>query len=86
MFPCIVTFQFLYDIIPLNGDGAVVKKPPVSAGDARGSGSVPGLGRCPPVFLPEISMDRGAWWVHSPQGHKELDATEQLSKHTHKFA
>ena len=47
MFPCIVTFQFLYNIIPLNGDGAVVKKLPVSAGDARGSGSVPGLGRCP---------------------------------------
>ena len=47
MFPCTVTFQFLYNNIPLNRDGAVVKNPPVSAGDVRGSGSVPGLGRCP---------------------------------------
>ena len=47
----------------------VVKNPPVNAGDARDSSSIPGLGRSPGVgnvnplqysYL-ENSIDRGAW-------------------------
>ena len=49
----------------------MVKNPPVYAGDARDSGSVPGSGRFPGVGngnLLEYSclgnpMDGGAWWV-----------------------
>ena len=37
-----------------------------------------------PVFLPENSMDRGAWWG-SVHGVAELDVTELLSMHTFKF-
>ena len=49
----------------------VVKNLPVNAGDIRGVGSVPGLGRFPggsqgtPLqysYL-ENPMDRGAWWA-----------------------
>ena len=68
--------------------GTVVKKPLANAGDARGAGSVLGLGRSPGEgngdslqysFL-EYFMDRGAQWatVHGSQrvGH-------YLDKHTH---
>ena len=46
------------------------KNPPVNAGDARDTGSIPGLGRSPGVgngnplqysYLGN-SVDRGAWW------------------------
>ena len=30
------------------------------------------------IFLPENSMDRGAWWATVHEGHKESDMTEQL--------
>ena len=61
--------------------GSVVKKLPVSAGNARDKDSIPGLGGSPGVgndnllqySCLENSMDRGAWWatVHGPQriGH-----------------
>ena len=50
---------------------AVVKSPPVGAGDARHTGSVPGSGRSPgegnghPLQYSclENSMDKGAWWA-----------------------
>ena len=46
--------------------GAVVKNPPANAGDARDTGSIPGLGRCPRIgngnsfqySCLEISADR----------------------------
>ena len=49
----------------------MVKNPPVSAGDARDAGSIPGSGRSPgegngnPLQYSclENSMDRGAWWA-----------------------
>ena len=59
----------------------MVKKLPVSAGNARDKDSIPGLGGSPGVgndnllqySCLENSMDRGAWWatVHGPQriGH-----------------
>ena len=31
-----------------------------------------------PVFSPENSMDRGAWWATKRWGHKESDTTKQL--------
>ena len=50
-------------------DGSVVKNPPANAGDARDTGSIPGLGRSPgegngnPLQYSclENPMDRGAW-------------------------
>ena len=51
--------------------GAVVESQPVNAGNARDSGSIPGLGRSPgegngnPLQYSclENPMDRGAWWA-----------------------
>ena len=51
--------------------GAVIKKQPANSGDARDSGSIPGLGRClgvgngnlPQYSCLENSMVRGAWWA-----------------------
>ena len=56
-------------------------------------GLIPGLGRSPgggrgnPLQFSclENPMDRGAWWAHSPQAHKESDrneATQQACRHT----
>ena len=52
-------------------DGAMVKYLPASTGDARDTGSIPGLGRSPGVgngnppqySCLENSVDRGAWWA-----------------------
>ena len=49
----------------------MIKNLPANAGDARDSGSIPGLGRSPGVrngsqlqyYCLENSMDRGAWWA-----------------------
>ena len=51
--------------------GAVVKKPPASAGHAREMGPIPRSGRSPGVgngcslqcSCLENTMDRGAWWA-----------------------
>ena len=72
-------------------DGSVVKNPPVKAGDARNTDSIPRLERSPgggngtsfQYSCLENSIDREAF---SPWGHKELDATEQLSVCTHMHA
>ena len=63
----------------------VVKNPPANAGDIRGGGSIPGLGRSPgggdsnplPYSCLENPMDRGAWraTVHSVT---ESDTTEVI--------
>ena len=60
--------------------GTVVKNLPASVGDARDTGLIPGLGRCPRVgngnplqySCLENSMDRGAWraTVHGSQESK----------------
>ena len=68
--------------------GTVVKNPPASAGDARGAGSIPGLGRSPwtrkrqltPVFLPGKFHGQRNLVAYSPWGCKESDMTE----HTHR--
>ena len=70
--------------------GTVVKNLPVSSGDSRDSGLIPGLGRPPgkgngnplQYFCQENSMDRGAWQATVQGGHKELDMTELPSEHT----
>ena len=49
----------------------VIKNLPANVGDARDSGSIPGLGRSPGVengdrlqySCLENSMDKGAWWA-----------------------
>ena len=54
--------------------GAVVKNPPANAGDARDTGSLPGLGRSPgegndnPLWYSCLGnpMDRGAWQATVP--------------------
>ena len=62
-----------------------VKNPPVSAGDAREAGSIPGLGRSPrggkgkPLQYSCLgnSMDRGAWWATAV-----ANSQTRLSTHT----
>ena len=62
----------------------MVKNLPASAGDARDTGSIPGLGRSPEVengnplqySCLENPMDRGAWWATAHGVAKELDTTE----------
>ena len=61
--------------------GTVVKNPPANAGDARDTGSIPGLGRSPeggngkptPVFLPGESHGQKSY---GSKGHRELGVTE----------
>ena len=67
--------------------GAVEKNLPASVGDARDSGSIPGLGRSPEgrndsplqYFCLENAMDRGAWWA-TVHRIAESDVTELLSR------
>ena len=64
--------------------GVVIKSPPASAGDAKDSSSIPGLGRFPcrrkwqptPVFLPGESHGQRNLVGYSLYGHKESDTTE----------
>ena len=66
----------------------MVKNLPVTAGDARDTGSSPKLGRSPGVgngnplqcSCLENSIDRGAWWVTVP-GVAESDMTEWAHAH-----
>ena len=61
-----------------------IKESACNSGDP---GSIPESGRSPgegngyPLHYSclENSMDRGAWWVNGPWGHKESDTTEQLT-------
>ena len=72
---------------------AVVKNLPANAGDVGDMGSIPGFRRSPgegnghPLRYSRLEnpVNRGAWQAtDSPWGHKELDTTERLSKHTDK--
>ena len=73
----------------LLGD-SVVKNLPANAGEARDSGSIPGLGRSPGIGNDnplqysslENSMDRGAWWA-TVHGFQRLDTIERQQTHTH---
>ena len=73
----------------LLGD-SVVKNLPANAGEARDSGSIPGLGRSPGIGNDnplqysslENSIDRGAWWA-TVHGFQRLDTTERQQTHTH---
>ena len=63
---------------------ALVKNPPVNAGDPSlipGLGKSPGGGNGNPLQYSWLknSIDRGGWLGYSPQGGKELDTTEWLS-------
>ena len=66
----------------------MLKNLPVSVGDARDVGSIPGSERSPGVEMATHSIIR-AWKIplteepgrHSPWGHKELDATEDSRSH-----
>ena len=61
--------------------GLVVKDPPANAGDVRGGGSIPGLGRSPggehgnplQYFCLENPMDRGEWQATVDRVAKKLD-------------
>ena len=60
----------------------VVKNLPAKAGDIRGLGLIPGLGRCPGgghgnlLQYSCLDMDRGAWQATSAEGRTESDMTE----------
>ena len=65
----------------------MIKNPPANAGNARDTGSIPGLGRSPregngnpfQYSCLENPMDRGAWWaiIH---GVTQSDTTEHKKK------
>ena len=68
----------------------VVKNPPANAGDLRGMGLIPGLGRFPqrrarqltPVFLPGESHEQRILANYHPQGHKEKElVTTEETEH-----
>ena len=69
--------------------GAVVKNPPVNAGDEGEEALIPGQGRSPgegnsnPLQYSclENPMDRGAW--RATWGHREPDMTERTYMHHH---
>ena len=64
--------------------GIVIKNPPISAGDARDTGSIPGSGRFPwqrkwqptPVYLPGEPNGQRGLAGYIPQDHKQSDMTE----------
>ena len=65
----------------------MVKSLPANAGDVRDVGSIPGLERSPgrgpsthSVFLPGESQGQRNLAGYSPQGCKESDISERLSK------
>ena len=68
----------------------VVKNPPANAGDIRGVGSIPGLGRPPggghgnPLQYSclENPMDREDWWATIQGVAKSRSRLKWLSKHT----
>ena len=59
--------------------GSVINNLPATTGDARDSGSIPGLGRSwqpAPVFLPGKFHGQRSLRGYSPWGHKESDTTK----------
>ena len=68
----------------------MVKNPPVSAGDMRDVGSIPGSGRSPgggngyPLQYSclENPMNRGAWWATVHRVTKSQTQMKRLSAHT----
>ena len=65
--------------------GSVVRNQPANAGDARNTGSIPGLGRSLAVENGNLlqysslknSMDTGSWWATVHGGHRESSMHEQ---------
>ena len=70
----------------------VVKNLPVSAGDEKDTGLIPGLGRSPEgghgnslqYSCLENPIDRGAWWVTVHRITKSWTQLNQLSMHAKK--
>ena len=68
-------------------DGTLVKNVPANATDARDAGSIPGLGKSPPIqngdplqySCLENTMDTGVWQATVHRVAKESDTTGQLS-------
>ena len=66
----------------------MVKNPPASAGDARDSGLIPGLGRCPGEgngnLLQDSCLENSTEDIvgYSPWDGKELDVTEHEAQHS----
>ena len=72
--------------------GSVETNPPASAGDARGSDLIPGLGRSPgvtngnPFHLPGESHGQRILAACSPWGHKESVKTETIhTQHSQEY-
>ena len=79
-----------YSVLMDSQVALVVKNLPASAGDTRGTGSIPGLGRFPgsrkwqpaPV-LPGKFHGQRSLADYSPWGCRDLNMTKRLSSHTH---
>ena len=73
--------------------GSVVKNLPAKAGDEGDAGSIPGSGRSlgggngNPLHYSCLEKSHGQRSLAGcrPRGHKELDTTEHLNTHTHKY-
>ena len=62
----------------------MAKSLPAKVGDARQSGSIPGLGRSPgegKSYSLQYSGLENSMDLYSPWGHKESDMTEQMNTH-----
>ena len=78
-----------YAVIRASQLALMLKNPPASAGDARDTGSIPGLGRSPgggngnPLLYSCLGnpMDRGAWWAIVHGVAKSQTWVKQLSTH-----
>ena len=85
-YPRLFSFSYVSDF----PSGVVIKNPPASAGNTRDAGLISESGRSPwsrkwqltPVFLLGKFQRQRSLAGNSPQGHKELDTTEQPITHT----
>ena len=79
----------LWTSVKISG-GTKVKNPPADAGDIRGTGLIPGLGRSPGEGngnpLQYSGEPHGQWSLvgYSPWGRKESDMTEHIHMQANK--
>ena len=81
----------LYVCVCVSQVALVIKNLPANAGDVRGAGSIPGLGRYPVEengnslqdACLENPIDRGTWWARSKGSQKVVHDRRNLASITH---
>ena len=82
--PLVKVFNIITSLTWASQVVRVVKNPPLNAGDAKDTGSIPGSGRLPwrrkwqptPVLLPGKFHGQRSLAGYSPRGRQELDTAE----------